>query len=140
MFKDWGIDLETLATVTNRPEADPFNLLCHFAYNAPLRTRRERAEHLKADKKDFFEKYGPEARSILSELLDKYAEHGMGQFAMPDLWRFHRSRLTGTSWRSQSSSAGRTNSLRQCNSFKRFSMRPNAESGEETGNGTKSIR
>ncbi len=84
MFKDWGIDLEKLATVTNRPEADPFDLLCHFAYNAPLRTRRERAERLKADKKDFFDQFGPEARAVLNELLDKYAEHGTAQFGLPE--------------------------------------------------------
>src|SRR5208337_2473818 len=84
MFKDWGIDLEKLATVTNRPEADPFDLLCHFAFNAPLRTRRERAERMKAEKKDFFDQYGPEARAILKELLDKYAEHGTAQFGLPE--------------------------------------------------------
>ena len=50
MFEDWGIDLDQLATVTNHPDADPFDLLCHLAFNAPLRTRRERAERLKADK------------------------------------------------------------------------------------------
>ncbi len=26
----------------------------------------------------------PEARAILNELLDKYAEHGMAQFGLPD--------------------------------------------------------
>ena len=84
MFKEWGIDLEKLATVTNRPDADPFDLLCHFAYNAPLRTRRERADRLRADKKDFFDQYSPEARGILNELLDKYADHGTAQFGLPE--------------------------------------------------------
>ncbi len=84
MFKDWGIDVEKLATVTNRPEADPFDLLCHFAFNAPLRTRRERAERMKAEKRDFFDQYGPEARAILDKLLDKYTEHGAAQFGLPE--------------------------------------------------------
>ena len=31
----------------SQPDADPFDLLCHVAFNAPLRTRRERAERLR---------------------------------------------------------------------------------------------
>ena len=42
----------------NQPDADPFDLLCHLAFNAPLRTRRERAQQLNAsERKDFFERY-----------------------------------------------------------------------------------
>ncbi len=80
-----GIDFEELAAAAGQPEADPFDLLCHVAFNAPLRTRRERAQRLRAEKKDFFERYGPEARAILNELLDKYADHGTAQFALPDV-------------------------------------------------------
>jgi type I restriction enzyme R subunit len=80
-----GIDFDELAEDSNHPEADPFDLLCHVAFNAPLRTRRERAERLRQEKKDFFDQYGPEARAVLSELLDKYAEHGAAQFVLPDV-------------------------------------------------------
>ncbi len=76
---------DELAEVTGHPEADPFDLLCHIAFNAPLRTRRERADRVRRDKKGFFERYGPEARNILNELLDKYAEHGTAQFVIPDV-------------------------------------------------------
>ncbi|MGD0991743.1 MAG: DEAD/DEAH box helicase family protein [Gemmatimonadales bacterium] len=79
-----GIDFEELAVAASQPEADPFDLLCHVAFNAPLRTRRERAQRLRAEKKDFFERYGSEARAILDELLEKYAEHGAAQFTLPD--------------------------------------------------------
>ena len=77
---DKGIDFEELATATNQPDADPFDLLCHVAFNAPLRTRRERAERLRHERRDFFDQYGPEARVILNELLEKYAEYGTAQF------------------------------------------------------------
>jgi len=56
-----------------------------LAFNAPLRTRRERAQRLRSERKDFFEQYGPEARAILEELLEKYADHGNAQFLLPDI-------------------------------------------------------
>jgi type I restriction enzyme R subunit len=76
---------DELAAAANQPNADPFDLLCHLAYNAPLRTRRERTERLCKEKKDFFDPYGPEARAILNELLEKYADHGTAQFVLPDV-------------------------------------------------------
>jgi type I restriction enzyme R subunit len=80
-----GIDFDELASVANQPDADPLDLLCHIAFNAPLRTRRERAQRLRSEKKDFFEQYGLEAREILGELLDKYTEHGTAQFVIPEV-------------------------------------------------------
>jgi type I restriction enzyme R subunit len=80
-----GIDFEELAKAANQPEADPFDLLCHVAFNAPLRTRRERADQLRKVKKDFFDQYGPQARAVLNDLLEKYAEHGTAQFVIPDV-------------------------------------------------------
>jgi type I restriction enzyme R subunit len=82
-----GISFDELIAQTNQPEADPFDLLCHLAFNAPLRTRRERAQRVCQDRKDFFDKYSGEARQILEELLDKYAEHGDAQFVLPDVLR-----------------------------------------------------
>ena len=80
-----GIDLETLAQTAGRPEADAFDLLCHLAYNAPLRTRRERADRVKREENDFFSRFGSEARAVLDALIEKYAEHGSAQFKLPDV-------------------------------------------------------
>jgi len=80
-----GIDFQELAEQTGQPEADPFDLLCHLAFNAPLRTRRERAQQLRSERKDYFEQFSPEARQVLDELLEKYAEHGDAQFLLPDV-------------------------------------------------------
>lgn len=84
-LEEKGIDLETLGEAVGKPEADPFDLLCHLAYNAPLRTRRERADRVKQDQDAFFERFGPEAREVLDALLEKYAEHGSAQFKLPDI-------------------------------------------------------
>lgn len=80
-----GVDFDELAAATGQPDADAFDLLCHVAYNAPLRTRRERADRLRKDRQDFFDRFAPDARAVLNELLDKYAEHGVTQFTIPDI-------------------------------------------------------
>jgi type I restriction enzyme R subunit len=80
-----GIDFTELATAANQPDADPFDLLCHIAYNAPLRTRRERAARMRTENKDFFEQHTPQAKAVLNELLEKYADYGFTQFVLPDV-------------------------------------------------------
>ena len=84
-LKDKGISFEELVKATGREDADHFDLLCHIAFNAPLRSRRERAERLVKGKVDFFEYFSPEARQILNEILDKYVEFGTEQFKVPDI-------------------------------------------------------
>ena len=80
-----GIEFEELMRQTNKPDADPFDLLCHVTFNAPLRTRRERADRLRKDRKDFFDKFTPEVRAVLEDLLDKYTEYGIAEFTLPDV-------------------------------------------------------
>jgi type I restriction enzyme R subunit len=75
-----GIDPEHLAQVTHHQEADALDLLLHVAYNAPLVSRKERAEKLQQKKQNFFNAFSPAAREILDELLDKYADFGIGEW------------------------------------------------------------
>ena len=84
-LEEKGIDADFLGEAVGKPEADPFDLLCHLAYNAPLRTRRERADRLHRDEAEFFDKHGGEARQVLDALIEKYAEHGSAQFKLPDV-------------------------------------------------------
>jgi len=84
-LEERGISFDELAAAAKQPDADPFDLLCYVAFNAPLRTRRERAEMLRKEKKDFFEKYAPQARAVLNEMLDKYIEYGTAQFQIPEI-------------------------------------------------------
>ncbi|MDR0882676.1 MAG: DEAD/DEAH box helicase family protein [Candidatus Adiutrix sp.] len=80
-----GIDFETVAEQAGQPEADPFDLLCHLAFNAPMLTRRQRADRVKKEEAAFFNTYGPEAREIMNNLLEKYATDGELQFTLPDV-------------------------------------------------------
>jgi len=75
-----GIDPDHLAHVVHQEEADALDLLLHVAYNAPLVTRRERAEKLRQKKANFFNTFTPAAREILDTLLEKYADYGVGEF------------------------------------------------------------
>lgn len=85
LLAERGIAFDELADAAKQPDADPFDLLCHLAYNAPLRTRRERAQQLRETRPDFFGRYAPEARQILEDLLEKYAVYGDAQFVLPDV-------------------------------------------------------
>ena len=71
-----GIFFEALADEIGK-DCDPFDLLCHIAWDMPPLTRKERAERVK--KRDYFTKYGDRARRVLEALLDKYADAGVGQ-------------------------------------------------------------
>jgi type I restriction enzyme R subunit len=83
-----GISFEELAASSDQPDADPFDLLCHLAWNAPLLTRRQRAERARKATQDLFTQYGETAREVLSLLLDKYIERGIIQFsALSDLMK-----------------------------------------------------
>jgi type I restriction enzyme, R subunit len=84
-LNDRGIDFQTLALQAGKPDADPFDLLCHLAFNAPVLTRRQRADRVMREEGEFFGQFGPEAREILRKLLEKYAEDGELQFTLPDV-------------------------------------------------------
>ena len=76
-----GISFEQLAEALAQPDADPFDLLIHVAFNAPLRSRCERAETVRHEHMPFFQEFSPEARDVLNYLLDKYTDHGVAQLA-----------------------------------------------------------
>jgi len=76
-----GISFEELASSSEQPDADPFDLLCHLAWNAPLLTRRQRAERARSQAQDLFSQYGETAREVLSLLLDKYIDRGIIEFS-----------------------------------------------------------
>ena len=69
-----GLDLDIITAELGK-DLDPFDLICHVAFDAKPLTRRERAENVK--KRDVFSKYGDQARAVLDALLAKYADEGV---------------------------------------------------------------
>ena len=73
-----GILLEALAEDVGKKSGkvfDPFDLICHVAFDRPALSRRERADQVR--KRDVFARYGDQARAVLAALLDKYADSGI---------------------------------------------------------------
>ncbi len=69
-----GLALEAIADELGK-NLDPFDLICHIAFDKKPLTRRERADNVK--KRDVFTKYGPQARAVLDALLEKYRDEGV---------------------------------------------------------------
>ncbi len=83
-LKEHGIDAEEATAALGQPDADPFDVLCNVAWNAPVLKRAERAARLRTNRPDFFATFGEPARQILDALLTKYAEHGPAEFSIPE--------------------------------------------------------
>lgn len=79
-LRERQISFGELASATGQPDVDPFDLLCHLAWNAPLLTRSQRAEQARKRTQDVFAQYSDTAREILDLLLERYVERGPIQF------------------------------------------------------------
>lgn len=86
-LEERGISYEVLAKEANFPDADLVDLLCHVAFSRPLLTRRQRAEKLRKGYTDFFNQYSEDARTVLYELIEKYADHGINELKLPDAFK-----------------------------------------------------
>ncbi|MEX2453205.1 MAG: DEAD/DEAH box helicase family protein [Rhodospirillaceae bacterium] len=69
-----GLPLEVLVDELGK-DLDPFDLICHVAFDAKPLTRRERAENVR--KRNVFARHGDTALAVLDALLDKYADEGV---------------------------------------------------------------
>lgn len=69
-----GVMVEALYEAVDK-QVDLFDLICHVAYDQAPMTRKERANNVK--KRNYFTKYGDQARNVLEALLDKYADQGI---------------------------------------------------------------
>jgi type I restriction enzyme R subunit len=69
-----GLPLDILSDEVGK-DLDPFDLICHVAFDQPPRTRHERAANVR--KRDIFTRHGDQARTVLEALLAKYEDEGL---------------------------------------------------------------
>lgn len=74
LLEEHGVVLENLAEIVGKEYGD-FDLICHIAFGQPPLTRKERALNVK--KRDYFTKYGKQAKAVLNGLLEMYADKGV---------------------------------------------------------------
>ena len=73
-LEEQGVPVADLMNAVDK-KLDLFDLVCHVAYDQPPLTRRERANNV--IKRNYFTKYGDQARQVLEALLEKYADEGI---------------------------------------------------------------
>ncbi|MEM3385399.1 MAG: DEAD/DEAH box helicase family protein [Nitrososphaeria archaeon] len=82
-----GINLHILSKILKNPDAEEFDLIAHILFNSPIITRDERARVLLDLQKEFFEKYGADAREVIFELVDRYRIAGVDEITDPRVFR-----------------------------------------------------
>jgi type I restriction enzyme R subunit len=81
-LSEQGVPMEVLREAVPNGEAlDAFDLVAQIAFDQPPLSRRERAENVR--ERNYFGKYGADARAVLDALLDKYADHGIADIEDP---------------------------------------------------------
>ena len=88
-----GLLLDPLAEEVGK-DLDPFDLICHVAFDQPPLTRRERVENVR--KRDVFTKYGKQARAVLEALLQKYQDEGVTSLDDPQILKISPFDTMGT--------------------------------------------
>ncbi len=92
-LEEYGIVMDNLAAEVGKDYGD-FDLICHIAFGQPPLTRKERANKVK--KRNYFTKYGEQARAVLTALLDKYADEGIGTLESAKVLRLDPFKNMGT--------------------------------------------
>jgi type I restriction enzyme R subunit len=92
-LEEYGIELDQLAQEVGKDYSD-FDLICHIAYDQPPLTRKERADKVK--KRNYFTKYGDQARAVLEALLEKYADEGVLSIESPKVLKLNPFDKMGT--------------------------------------------
>ncbi len=88
-----GLLLDPLSEEVGK-DLDPFDLICHIAFDQPPLTRRERAEQVR--KRDVFTRFGSQAREVLEAILAKYQDVGPKDLDDPKILTLDPFRQMGT--------------------------------------------
>jgi len=73
-LEEQGVFFEALKEEVGK-DLDPFDLICHVAFDSKPLTRKERADNVK--KRNYFTKYSEKAQAVINNLLDKYTDDGL---------------------------------------------------------------
>ncbi|MBR9916754.1 DEAD/DEAH box helicase family protein [bacterium] len=92
-LEEEGVFFEVLKEEVGK-DFDPFDLICHVAFDAKPLTRKERAENVK--KRNYFTKYGEEAQAVINNLLDKYSDDGLLTIESTEVLKLHPLNKLGT--------------------------------------------
>ncbi|HCY39797.1 MAG TPA: restriction endonuclease [Prolixibacteraceae bacterium] len=92
-LQEQGILVEALYEAVDK-KVDLFDLICHVAFDKPPMTRKERANNVK--KRNYFTKYGDQAKKVLEALLDKYADEGITNIESIEVLRVNPFDLFGS--------------------------------------------
>jgi type I restriction enzyme R subunit len=93
-MEEQGVPLGSLEEIVGR-DFDPFDLICHVAYDEPPLTRKQRAAKVRQD--NYFTRYGAKAREVMDALLDKYADQGIEAIESPEVFKVAPFTRLGTS-------------------------------------------
>jgi len=91
----------------NADEFDDFDILCHYIFDVPAKSKSERARAAK--KSVFLKNYTGLARAVLESLIDKYASANLLDFENPAVFDTDPIRDFGTTAEIVQSFGGKTN-------------------------------
>ena len=92
-LEEHGIVLDNLAAEIGK-DYGAFDLICHIAWGRPPLTRQERVNRVA--NRNYFAKYGEQSRAVLTALLDKYADEGIGTLESAKVLRLEPFTRMGT--------------------------------------------
>ena len=81
-----GVLTDALQEAVNK-EVDLFDLICHVATTSHHLRGKERANNVR--KRNYFTKYGEQAKAVLEALLDKYADEGIVTIESSEVLSLH---------------------------------------------------
>jgi type I restriction enzyme R subunit len=92
-LEEQGIPFDALQDAVGR-DYDPFDLVCHVAYDQPPLTRKERADNVR--KRNYFTRYGDRTRAVMEAVLNQYSNQGLEAIESPDALKIYPFTQIGT--------------------------------------------
>lgn len=82
-----SVHVDVLADVLGQSDVDQFDLLCNLTFDAPLRSRAERATAFINRESRFLNRHALPAREVVLALVEKYRAVGIDEVSDPRIFR-----------------------------------------------------